>query len=75
MAENALEVMLGRRRRACTEILEQNEDVSGFMAALLEHLVDYAAEEGIHIKQIRLDRPFVTNDGRIIAQIQKAPSR
>jgi len=73
MAENALEVMLGRRRRAVTDILEQNEDVSGFIAALLDHLVEYAGQEGIHIKQIRLDRPFVTNDGRIVAQILKAP--
>lgn len=73
MAENAFEVMLGRRRKACTDILEQNEDVSGFMAALLDHLVEYAAKEGIHPRQIRLDRPFVTNDGRIVAQIQKAP--
>lgn len=73
MADNAFEVMLGRRRRACADILEQNEDVSGFMAALLDHLVEYARKEGIHPRQIRLDRPFVTNDGKIVAQIQKAP--
>lgn len=75
MAENAFQVMLGQRRRACTELLEQNEDVSGFMAALLDHLVEYAREEGIHFREIRLDRPFVTNDGRIVGKIQRAPAR
>ena len=73
MPDNPLEFFLGQRRRACTELLEKNEDVSGFMAALLDHLVEYARVEGIPLVAIRLDRPFVTNDGRIVAQIQKAP--
>jgi hypothetical protein len=43
------------------------------MAALLDHLVEYARQEGIPITAIQLNRPFVTNDGRIVAQITKAP--
>jgi hypothetical protein len=73
MAENSFEYFLGRRRRACTDILEKNRDVAEFMAALLEHLVDYAAVEGIPIQAIRLNMPFVTNDGIIQARISKAP--
>ena len=73
MAATAFQYFLGRRRQACTDILEQNEDVSAFMAALLEHLVDYASAEGIPIKAIRLNMPFVTNDGVIQARISKAP--
>jgi len=73
MPANALEFFLGRRRQAVTDLLETNSDVSEFFAALLEHLVDYAAEEGIHPKRIQLDRPFITNDGKIVAQIRKAP--
>lgn len=44
------------------------------MAALLDHLVEYSRREGIPLKAIRLDRPFVTHDGKIVAQIQKAPT-
>jgi hypothetical protein len=75
MPDNSFEFFLGRRRRACTDLLEHNEDVAGFMAALLEHLVDYSRAEGIPYKAIRLDLPFVTNDGRIVAQIRKAAPR
>ncbi len=73
MPASAFEYFLGQKRQACADILEKNEDVSGFMAALLDHLVEYAQREGIPVQAIRLDRPFVTNDGKIIAQIQKAP--
>lgn len=73
MAENSFEYFLGRRRRACTDVLEKNKDVAEFMAALLEHLVDYAAEKGIPVTAIRLNMPFVTNDGVIQARISKDP--
>ena len=71
MATNAFEFFLGRRQRACTELLEQNEDVAGFVAALLEHLVDYSREQGIPYRAIILDRPFVTADGYINARIRR----
>ena len=78
MPETPFEHFLGQRRTACTELLLQNEDVSAFFAGLLDHLVDYARAEGISFREITLDRPFVTNDGRIVAQIRKgraAPTR
>jgi hypothetical protein len=75
MATTPFEHFLGNRRQACTDLLEKNEDVSGFMAALLDHLVEYARQEGIPLAAIQLNRPFVTNDGKIVAQITKAPLR
>ena len=73
MATTPFEYFLGRKQQACADLLERNEDVSGFMAALLDHLVEYARQEGIPLAAIRLDLPFVTNDGRIVAKITKAP--
>jgi hypothetical protein len=73
MATTPFEYFLQNRRQACTDLLEKNEDVSGFMAALLDHLVEYARREGIPLAAIRLDLPFVTNDGQIVAKIGRAP--
>lgn len=62
---------MGRRNAACLRLLEQNTDVNEFTRALLEHLVDYAKREGIEFSEIKLDRPYVTNDGYIRARIMK----
>lgn len=65
MPENALQYFMGRRQAAVVRLLEQNEDVSSFIQALLEHLVEYADKEGLRFGDIKIDRPFITNDGVI----------
>lgn len=71
MATTPHEYFLGRRNEACVRLLEKNEDVNGFIRAVLEHLVDFANHKGIRFEDIRLDRPYVTNDDRIIARITR----
>lgn len=71
MPQSPLEFFLGRRNAACVRLLEQNDDVNEFSRALLEHLVDYAEREGIEFRDIKLDRPYVTNDGYIKARITR----
>ncbi len=71
MPTTPYEVFLGRRNAACVRLLEQNADVNEFTRALLEHLVDYAVKEGIAFSDIKLDRPYVSNDGYIRARIMK----
>ena len=71
MATTPLEFFMGRRNAACVRLLEQNSDVNDFTRALLEHLVDYAKREGIEYADIKLDRPYITNDGYIRARIMR----
>jgi hypothetical protein len=75
VAGTPFEYFLAQKRQACTDLLEKNEDVSGFFAAVLDHLVEFSRQEGVSMQRIQLDRPFVTADGKIIAQIRIAPDR
>lgn len=63
MATTPFEYFLGRRNQACVQLLEKNEDVSYLVMGLLEHLVDYANHKGIAVEDIKLDRPFIKDDG------------
>ncbi|CAN5756205.1 hypothetical protein BH24ACT15_BH24ACT15_36390 [soil metagenome] len=69
--DNPLQYFLGQRNAACVRLLEQNEDVSTFIRALLEHLVDFANHEGIAARDVRIDRPFVSDDGYLKARITR----
>lgn len=69
MPDSPYQVFLGRRNAACVRLLEQNPDVNEFMRALMEHLVDFADKEGIRYADIKIDRPFVSNDGYLRARI------
>ena len=73
MPTTPFEWFLQNKNRKCTEFLEQNEDVSGFVAALLDHCREFCEQEGIPVRALQLDKPFVTNDGKIVAQMRKAP--
>lgn len=71
LATTPFEYFAGRRNMACVQLLERNEDVNEFVRAVLEHLVDYANHEGIRVEDVKLDRPYVTNDGYIKARITR----
>ena len=71
MPENPHQYFLGQRNAACVRLLERNEDVNNLIRAMLEHLVDYANKEGMDFERIRIDRPFITNDGRLVAQLTR----
>ena len=71
MPDNPYQYFLGQRNAACVRLLEQNEDVTEFIRAFLEHLVDYANHEGITFDRVRIDRPYVTNDGYVKARITR----
>lgn len=71
MPTTPFEYFAGRRSAACVRLLEQNTEVNAFIQALLEHLVDFAEHEGIRFSDVKLDLPFVTNDGYIKARILK----
>lgn len=71
MPESPYQYFLGRRNAATVRLLEQNEDVNEFIRAFLEHLVDYANHEGVRFADVRIDRPFVSNDGYLKARISR----
>lgn len=41
------------------QLLEKNHGVSEHIAALLDHLVDYANRRGVKFEDLVLDRPYV----------------
>jgi hypothetical protein len=71
MPTSAFEYFVGRRNAAMVQLLERNPEVSGFMQALLEHLVDWSKEHGVRYEDIKLDVPFVSHDGYIRARISR----
>lgn len=71
MAATAFEYFVGRKNAACVQLLEKNQDVSEFIAALLDHLAQYADREGISVTDVKLDRPYITSDGYIKARLMR----
>lgn len=71
MATTPFEYFLGRRNAACVQLLEKNQDINEFIRSLLEHVVDYANHEGIRVEDVKIDMPFVTNDGYVKARITR----
>ena len=71
MATTPFEYFTGRRNESCVRLLEKNEDVNQMIRALLEHLVDFANHEGIRFEDVKIDRPFISNDGYLVARITR----
>lgn len=71
MATTSFEYFLGRRNAACVQLLERNHDMGAFIQGLLEHVVQYAEREGIAVEDVKLDLPFVSDDGYIQGRITR----
>lgn len=71
MATTPHEYFMGRRNAATLRVLETNGDISTFIRALLEHIADFASQNGIDVKDVKIDSPFITDDGYLRGRILK----
>ena len=69
MATTPMEYFVGRGNQRMVRLLEQNQEVSEFFYAVLQHLVDHANATGRSFADLRIRDPFVSSDGYIRARV------
>lgn len=69
MATTPLEFFMGRRNAATVKVLEQNEDITKFIRALLEHITDFATQNGVDVGEVKISLPSIGDDGTLRARI------
>lgn len=68
MARSAYEVLESRNSQI-VRLLDENRSVSGFIQALVEHLVDYANHRGVSFRDIEISTPHIGDDAYLRARI------